>query len=60
MMPLYDPHPWSKQRHEEAFREAQRRLLAKLGKGVSRNALRTGSCRLRLERHPELAEVVAP
>jgi hypothetical protein len=32
MMPMYDPHPWSKQRREEVFREAQRRSLAKQAK----------------------------
>ena len=29
MMPMYDPHPWSKQRREEAFGEAQLRSLTR-------------------------------
>jgi len=33
MDPLYVIHSWSKQRREEALREAQRRSLAKQGKG---------------------------
>jgi hypothetical protein len=33
MDPLYDPNSWSKQRREEALREAQRRSLAKQQKG---------------------------
>jgi hypothetical protein len=33
MDPMYDSHSWSKQRREEAIREAQRRSLAKQGKG---------------------------
>jgi hypothetical protein len=30
---MYDLHSWSKQRFEEAIREAQRRSLAKQAKG---------------------------
>ena len=30
---MYDLHSWSKQRREEAMREAQRRSLAKRAKG---------------------------
>jgi len=33
MDPMYDLHSWSKQRREEAMREAQRRSLAKRAKG---------------------------
>jgi hypothetical protein len=33
MDPMYDLHYWSKQRREEALREAQRRSLAKRGRG---------------------------
>jgi hypothetical protein len=33
MDPMYDLNSWSKQRREEALREAQRRSLAKQGKG---------------------------
>jgi hypothetical protein len=33
MDPMYDLDSWSKQRREEALREAQRRSLAKQGKG---------------------------
>ena len=33
MDPMYDLHYWGKQRCEEAIREAQRRSLAKQGKG---------------------------
>ena len=33
MDPMYDLHYWSKQRREEEIREAQRRSLAKQGKG---------------------------
>jgi len=33
MDPMYDIHYWSKQRREEEIREAQRRSLAKRGKG---------------------------
>jgi hypothetical protein len=33
MDPMYDIHYWSKRRREEALREAQRRSLAKQGKG---------------------------
>jgi hypothetical protein len=33
MDPLYDIYSWSKQHREEALREAQRRSLAKQGKG---------------------------
>ena len=33
MDPMYDIYSWSKQRREEAIREAQRRSLAKQGKG---------------------------
>jgi hypothetical protein len=29
MVPMYDPHPWSKQRREEAIREAQLRSLTR-------------------------------
>jgi hypothetical protein len=36
MDPLYDIHSWSKQHREEALREAQRRSLAKRGKGARR------------------------
>ena len=32
MMPMYDPHPWSKQRREEVLREVQRRTVAKRAK----------------------------
>jgi hypothetical protein len=30
---MYDPHTWSKQRREEALREAQRQSLAKRARG---------------------------
>ena len=33
MEPMYDHNSWSKQRREEALREAHRRSLAKQGKG---------------------------
>jgi hypothetical protein len=33
MDPIYDPRYWSKQRREEQIGEAQRRSLAKQGKG---------------------------
>ena len=33
MDPMYDLNSWIKQRREEAIREAQRRSLAKQGKG---------------------------
>ena len=33
MDPMYDLNSWSKLRREEAIREAQRRSLAKQGKG---------------------------
>jgi hypothetical protein len=33
MDPMYDSHYWSKQRREEQIGEAQRRSLAKQGKG---------------------------
>jgi hypothetical protein len=33
MDPMYDLNSWSKQRREEAIREAQRRSLANQGKG---------------------------
>jgi hypothetical protein len=33
MDPMYDIHYWIKQRREEEIREAQRRSLAKQGKG---------------------------
>ena len=33
MDPMYDLNYWSKQRREEAMTEAQRRSLAKQGKG---------------------------
>jgi hypothetical protein len=33
MDPMYDLNSWSKQRREEAIREAQRRSLAKQEKG---------------------------
>jgi hypothetical protein len=33
MDPMYDIHSWSKWRREEAIGEAQRRSLAKQGKG---------------------------
>jgi hypothetical protein len=36
MDPRYDLNSWSKQRRKEAIREAQRRLLAKWGKGDRR------------------------
>jgi hypothetical protein len=36
MDPMYDIHYWIKQRREEEIREAQRRSLAKRGKGDSR------------------------
>jgi hypothetical protein len=29
MVPMYDPHPWSKQRREEVIREAQLRSLTR-------------------------------
>ena len=32
MDPMYDPHYWSKQRREEALREARRRSLAERAK----------------------------
>ena len=39
MDPMYDLDSWSKQRREEAIREAQRRSLAKQGKGDRRTLL---------------------
>ena len=33
MNPMYDANFWSKQRREEAIREARRRSLAKQGEG---------------------------
>ena len=33
MDPMYDIYSWSKQRREEGIREAQKRSLAKQGKG---------------------------
>jgi len=58
MDPMYDIHYWSKQRREEEIREAQRRSVAKQGKG-DRRTLQTGWCRLRLEWRPEPAQVAA-
>ena len=42
MDPMYDPHYRSKQRREEALREAQRRSLAKQGKGDRTTPLKLG------------------
>ena len=39
MDPMYDLDSWGKQRREEAIREAQRRSLAKQGKGDRRTLL---------------------
>ena len=42
MDPMYDIHYWSKQRREEVIREAQRRSLAKQGKGNSSTPFKLG------------------
>ena len=42
MDPIYDPHYWSKERREEAIREAQRRSLAKQGTGDRRTPFKQG------------------
>ena len=42
MDPMYDIHYWSKQRREEEIREAQRRSLAKRGKGDRRTPFKLG------------------
>ena len=42
MDPIYDIHSWSKQRREGAIREAQRRSLAKQGKGDRRTHFELG------------------
>ena len=42
MDPMYDLNSWSKQRREEALREAQRRSLAKQGKGDRTTPLKLG------------------
>jgi hypothetical protein len=42
MDPMYDLHYWSKQRRKEALREAQRRSLAKQGKGERRTPFKPG------------------
>jgi hypothetical protein len=42
MDPRYDLNSWSKQRREEAIREAQRRSLAKWGKGDRRTPFKVG------------------
>jgi len=39
---MYDPNSWSKQRREEALREAQRRSLAKQGIGDRRTPFKLG------------------
>jgi hypothetical protein len=56
MDPRHDLYSWSKQRREEAIREA---VSGQAGEGEPREALRTGSCRLGLKRRPEPAQVVA-
>jgi hypothetical protein len=40
MDPMYDIHYWSKQRREEEIREAQRRSLAKQGKGERKTSFK--------------------
>ena len=42
MDPMYDIHYWIKQRREEEIREAQRRSLAKQGKGDRRTPFKLG------------------
>jgi hypothetical protein len=42
MDPMYDPNSWSKQRREEALREAQRRSLAKQETGDRRTPFKLG------------------
>jgi hypothetical protein len=42
MDPRYDLHYWSKQRRDEAIREAQKRSLAKQGKGDCRTPFKVG------------------
>jgi hypothetical protein len=42
MDPMYDLNSWSKQRREEALREAQRRSLAKQGIGDRRTPFKLG------------------
>ena len=42
MDPMYDLNSWSKQRREEALREAQRRSLAKEVKGDRRTPFKQG------------------
>jgi hypothetical protein len=42
MDPMYDPHYWSKQRREEQIGEAQRRSLAKQGKGERKTPFKLG------------------
>ena len=56
MDPMHDLYSWSKQRREEAIREA---VSGQAGEGESREALRSGSCRLGLKRRPEQAQVAA-
>ena len=42
MDPRYDLHYWSKQRRDEAIREAQKRSLAKWEKGVRKRPFKVG------------------
>jgi hypothetical protein len=42
MDPMYDPNSWGKERREEALREAQRRSLAKQGKGDRGTSFKLG------------------
>jgi hypothetical protein len=42
MDPMYDLNSWTKQRREEEIREAQRRSLAKQGKGDRRTPFKLG------------------
>ena len=56
MDPRHDLYSWSKQRREEAIREA---VSGQAGEGEPREALRYGSCRLGLKRRPWSAKDLA-
>jgi hypothetical protein len=43
MDPIYDLNSWSKQRREERIGEAQRRSLAKQGKGARKTPFKLGA-----------------
>jgi hypothetical protein len=51
---LYDIHSWSKQHREEALREAQRRSLAKQGKGARRTPVKQDGVGYALSSVPSL------